>query len=129
MPLPQHTLPIVGIDYPNKVGPTRRFELAMCTPGEELDLVPEPDNPADPSAVAVYSCRGYQLGYLPADRCGRISAMINQGRVVTAIYQGMDQLRGYARIAYDSDTPILPKAITKLEEPRDFWPDEIWLDD
>lgn len=101
----------------------------MCNPGEELDLVPEPDNPADPYAVAVYSCRGYQLGYLPAERSGRIAAMIGQGRIVTAIYQGMDEFRAYARIAYDDDLPQLPKTSTKMAEPPDFWPDEIWPDD
>lgn len=34
--------------------------------GEVLQLVPEPDNPVDPRAVAVITAHGVQLGYVPA---------------------------------------------------------------
>jgi hypothetical protein len=43
----QQSLAIVGIDYPNKRGPGRRFELEICKPGEPIELRPEPDNPFD----------------------------------------------------------------------------------
>nr|DAL41003.1 MAG TPA_asm: HIRAN domain [Caudoviricetes sp.] len=126
MPLPQHTLPIVGIAHPNKRGPTRRFELAICSPGEALVLRPEPTNPADPFAVAVLSIRGVQLGYVPAERCGRIGALIGQGREVAAIFQGYDQFRAYMRVAYDGEIPILPASKAASDSDPDFWPDPIW---
>lgn len=126
MPLPQHTLPIVGIIYPNKCGPTRRFEIQICAPGEPLELRPEPTNPADPSAVAVFSCRGIQIGYVPAERCARIGSMIRQGREVVAIFQGADQHRAYMRIGYDGEKPILPAAAPPPAPEQDFWPDPTW---
>lgn len=128
MPLPQHTLPIVGISHPNKRGPSRIFELEICQPGEIVELRPEPTNKADPYAVAVYSSRGVQVGYVPAERCARISALLGQGRQVTAIYQGRDAFRGYMRIAYDGDRPVLPPAKTVEQAEPDFWPDPTWDD-
>jgi hypothetical protein len=62
------SLAIVGIDYPNKRGPARRFELEICQPGEPIELRSEPNNPHDEHAIAVFSCRGIQLGYLAS--CG-----------------------------------------------------------
>jgi hypothetical protein len=38
------SLAIVGIDYPNKRGPGRRFKLEICLPGEPIELRPEPNN-------------------------------------------------------------------------------------
>jgi hypothetical protein len=118
---------VVGINYPNKRGVQRRFEVELCKAGEPLELRPEPGNKADPQAVAVYSVRGVQIGYLPAERCARISALLGQGREVKALYQGHDEHRAWARIAYDGDTPILPPE--RLIEPEpDFWPDPTYDD-
>ncbi len=102
------SVPIVGIDYPNKRGPTRRFELQLCAPGEAVDLVPEPDNPADKYAVAVYSCRGVQLGYITAERAPWIGAQIRAGRECVAIFQGMTERAGWLRVAFDGAQPTLP---------------------
>lgn len=129
MPLQQHTLPVVGIDYPNKRGPGRRFELALCAPGDSVELRPEPTNPADPCAVAVFSERGVQLGYLPAERCARIFALIGKGRKVSAVFQGQDAWQGYVRIAYDGDRPQIPPARPQPKPDPDFWPDPLWDDD
>lgn len=130
MPLPQISLEVVGADYPNQRGPTRRFEIALCVPGEPIDLVPEPKNPADPRAVAVVSTRGIKLGYLSAERCGRIGALIREGREVTAVFQEPTRYGAAIRVAFDGELPVLP-------EPRpaappsgdDFWPDEVWPDE
>lgn len=100
----------------------------MCVPGERVELRPEPGNPTDPCAVAVYSARDVQIGYLQAERCGRISAMIKQGREVLAIFQGVDRFRGYIRVAYDGAVPVLPPAKSAPEEPE-FYSDPIWDDD
>lgn len=102
------TLAIVGVDYPNKRGPGRRFELQLCAPGEAIDLVPEPHNPADEYAVAVYSCRGVQLGYITAERAPWIGAQIRAGRECLAIFQGMTERAGWLRLAFDGAQPTLP---------------------
>lgn len=108
MPLPAHTLPIAGVDYPNRRRPHRREELERCSPGELVTLQPEPTNPADPHAVAVISARGVTLGYLPADRAPRIAALLGRGRMVSAIFQGTQGRAGFIRIAYDGAVPTLP---------------------
>lgn len=58
------SLAVVGADYPNARGPTRRFEIVLCVPGETIELRREPKNPADSRAIDVYSLRGVQLGYI-----------------------------------------------------------------
>lgn len=129
MSLPAISLIVVGADYPNKRGPARRFELAICVPGEPIELRPEPRNRHDPSAVAVYSIRGVQLGYLSAERCGRIGSLIRQGREVQAVFQSTAKYGGIIRVAFDGETPVLPPQVADPESPPDFWPDPIWPDD
>lgn len=102
------SLAVVGADYPNRRGPGRRVEIALCKPGESVELVPEPRNPADPRAVAVFSCRGVQIGYLTAERCGRIGRLIRQGRQVRAVFQHATPWGAVVRIAFDGETPTLP---------------------
>lgn len=126
VPLPQLSLAIVGVDYPNKRGPTRRFELAICRPGEPVELRPEPKNPADPNAIAVYSCRGIQLGYLTAERAPRIGQIIRRGHEVTAVFQDYFQNSAALRLAFDGEQPILPKPQELAEPEPDWWPDEVW---
>lgn len=128
VPLPQQSLAVVGADYPNKRGPGRRFEIALCAPGEPIELRPEPKNPADERAVAVFSCRGIQIGYLSAERCGRIGQLIRQGRAVTAIFQGATRYGAMIRVAFDGDEPALPPARESQPEPE-WWPDEEWPDE
>lgn len=130
MSLPQQSLSVVGADYPNKRGPSRRFEIAMCSLGEPVELIPEPKNPADPRAVAVFSARGVQIGYITAERCGRIGQLIRQGREVRAIYQQATPYGAVIRVAFDGDAPALPE-IQPIEarEVPDFWPDPEWPDD
>ncbi|MBB4859660.1 hypothetical protein HNO88_002989 [Novosphingobium chloroacetimidivorans] len=128
-PLPQLSLAVVGADFPNKRGPTRRFEIAMCSPGEPVELRPEPKNPADPRAVAVYSCRGVQIGYLSAERCGRIQQMILQGRVLTTIFQEATRFGAVVRTAFDSDEPTLPERRSKPEPVDDWQPEREWSHD
>lgn len=64
----QLSLHVVGAGHPNRRGGDRRFEILLCVPGEPVHLVLEPKNPADPQAVAVFSGRGVQIGYLTAER-------------------------------------------------------------
>ncbi|GGN49534.1 hypothetical protein GCM10011349_20270 [Novosphingobium indicum] len=130
------SLAVVGADYPNKSGPDRRFEIAMCIPGEPVDLRPEPDNAADERAVAVYSARGIQIGYLTAERAPRMGQLIRSGVEWSAIFQEPAPYGAVVRVAFDGEQPELPlrreSAQHDLDEVRDYdpgWmPDEEWPD-
>lgn len=122
------TLAIVGVDFPNKRGPARRFELEICQPGEPIELRPEPDNKFDEHAVAVYSCRGIQLGYIASIRAVRIAQLIRQGTEIAAIFQAHTVRGGLIRVAFDGTTPDLPPEFPADPEPE-FWPDEEWPGD
>jgi hypothetical protein len=130
-PLKSLSLAIVGVDYPNKRGPGRRFELELCAPGELIELRPEPKNPKDEYAISVYSCRGVQLGYITAERAPWIGAHIRAGREVRAIFQGKTDTAGWMRLAFDGEDPVLPPARDTKTDVNDdgFYPDEIYPDD
>lgn len=125
------SLAIVGVDYQNKRGPGRRFDLELCVPGEPIELRPEPKNPKDEYAIAVYSCRGVQLGYITAERAPWIGAQIRAGRELRAIFQGKTDTAGWLRLAFDGEEPTLPpaRAAAPAESDDGFWPDEIYPDD
>lgn len=124
------SLAVVGIDYPNQRGPGRRFELQLCTPGEPVELRPEPGNKYDEHAIAVFSCRGVQLGYLPSERAVMIGAQMRHGRSVSAIYQGLGSTCAWVRVAFDGAEPTLPEQGESgqgaLVDDSGFWPDEVW---
>lgn len=52
--------------------------LSEIKVGDVLELVPEPDNPHDPDAVAV-KFRGTMLGYVPAESAGPLAVMFHYG--------------------------------------------------
>lgn len=56
-------------------GPEVLHELK---PGVKLALVPEQDNPYDPSAIAIYH-GGTKLGYVPSERNELIATMMFYG--------------------------------------------------
>lgn len=108
------TLTIVGIDFPNddRSKSNRRMELLLCPPGEPVDLRLEPRNPHDPNAVGVWSARGIQLGYLPAERAGWIGGRMRAGEEWQAIFQALNGNVAYARIRFGGGAPTLPPAVT-----------------
>ena len=122
------SLAVVGVKFPNadKARSNRRFEIELCAPGEAVELRPEPNNKFDPYAVAVFSARGMQLGYLAAERAPRIGAMIRQGREVRAVFQASAPLGAWIRAAFDGDVPVLPKAPVPVDAEPEFYPDEEW---
>lgn len=129
------SLAVVGADFPNKKGPGRRFEIAMCSPGDPVALVPEPKNPADPQAIAVYSARGIQIGYLRAERAQFVGTAMRRNQV-KAIFQKADQWGATIRAHLDGTEPVLPPATDSRaydwpppgSEDADWWPDEEWPD-
>lgn len=102
----------------------------MCKPGEPVELRPEPDNEVDQRAVAVYSQRDIQLGYIRAERAQWIGSMIREGRPISAIFQEATDWGANIRVNFDGNLPDLPpeREETDQGEP-DFWPDYIPPDD
>ena len=133
MSRPDMSLAVVGGLYPNKDGSNRLFEMAMCKPGEIVRLVPEPRNPADPTAVAVFSARGIQLGYLSAERCGWIGAQIARGKDVRAVFHYAASGVAVIRVGFDGSEPELPSepgsAPPVADDETGFYPDFIPPDD
>lgn len=130
-PLAPITLAVVGAPFPNADGSNRRFEIALCKPGSPIELRPEPKNKKDPRAIAVYSERGVQIGYLSAERAGRIGGILRSGRELQGVFQDQSSFGAWIRVAFDGEVPTLP--ITRLrvrEEPDTGWfPDEVWPED
>lgn len=130
------SLAVVGADHPNKKGPARRFEIALCLPGELVHLVPEPKNPVDPRAIAVYSARYIQIGYVRAERAQLIGTALSRGRV-NAIFQDKAQWGATIRVHLDGTDAVLPEKDDSRaydwpppgSEDADWWPDEIYPDD
>ncbi len=66
--------------------------FSQLEPGVELTLVPEPDNPYDPNAVAFYLA-GVKIGYVPRDSNSTISLLLNFGHAdvfrarIAAVYK------------------------------------------
>jgi hypothetical protein len=139
----QLSLAVVGVRFanPDKSKSNRRFEIKLCSPGEPIELRPEPKNDADANAIAVFSVRGVQIGYLTAERAPRMGALIRQGREVTAVFQGEAQHGAWIRVAFDGETPVVPEQRGEAGSPDvapdvrsdasddGFYPDEIWPDD
>lgn len=128
-PLPALTLAVVGAPFPNADGSDRRSEIRLCRPGEALGLRAEPNNKKDRRAIAVFTSRGVQIGYITAERAAHIGRIMRSGRPLAAIFQAETNFGAWARIAFDGDQPSLPRS-PPPPEPHDGWfPDDIWPDD
>lgn len=132
----QITLPIVGVQFPNPKGMTRRFAVDLQRPGDPVELRREPKNPADPNAIAVHTIEGAQMGYVPAERAPFIGMMMGRGEV-TAIFQGADDFGAFIRIGFDEE-PVLPEPSAAVprnpegpspEPEQDWYPDPEYPDD
>jgi hypothetical protein len=86
-------LNVVGGAYDNEDGSSRQAEAALLVVGEAVELRREPTNKHDPSAVAVFSERGVQLGYLGASRASWIGSKLDRGLVTVAV---VDRIVGRA---------------------------------
>lgn len=128
------TLAIVGIDFPNagRARTNRRSELMLLPAGAPMTLVPEPKNPHDCWAVAVFSPSGVQVGYVTAERAQWIGGKIREGVEVNAIFQGVVGKAGYTRVRIGGGAPTLPPVAFAPDyrddrDPADgdgFWPDD-----
>ncbi|WP_454887407.1 HIRAN domain-containing protein [Sphingomonas oryzagri] len=135
MARPDMTLSVVGGIHANADGSNRLFEIALCAPGEPVALVPEPRNRHDPSAVAVFSTRGIQIGYLSAERCGWIGSKIRLGEEIRALFQAAVKGGALIRVSFSGLDPDLPASAPVRRPARlpdwddSFYPDETWPDD
>ncbi len=84
------TTSIVGIDFPNedKSKSNRRMECVLCAPGEVVELRLKPTDPFENNAVAIFSERGTQLGYVSAERAPLIGKRMKEGETI-AVFQAM----------------------------------------
>lgn len=118
---------VVGINYPNadKAKSSRRFEMMLCEPGEPVELRLEPKNPHDENAVAVFSCRDVQLGYLQAERAPWIGGKIRAGEEYKAVFQEPGAAVAMIRIRFGGEAPTLPprREPRGLASPDGFYPD------
>lgn len=119
------SLVIVGADHPNKDKSNRRSEILWSHPGEEVHLVPEPKNEVDPQAVAVFSTRGVQIGYVRGEQCQLIRSYLSRGRITGAIFQDRHEKGAVVRLGLDGEKPILPELPPESQEheDQDFYPD------
>ena len=122
------SLAVVGLAHSNddKAKSNRQFEARICAPGETVHLVRDPRNAHDPSAVAVFSARHIQLGYLSAERCGWIGAKIGEGQIIEAVFQSVQGNVAIIRARIGGGAPTLPLP-RPSDEPAidddDFYPD------
>lgn len=128
------SLLIKGAMHDNADGSNRLFEIAMLSPGDSVELVPEPKNKHDPNAIAIYSARGYQIGYVSAERCVLIGSKLRSGADVSSIFQERTADGGIVRVNLVGEAPTLPKAAQPAnqsvwDEHADpdygFYPDEV----
>jgi hypothetical protein len=116
------TSSIVGIDFSNEGGGkgNRRMESMMCAPGGLVELRLEPKNTFDENAVAGWSDRGKQLGYVSAERAPLIGKRMKEDDA-TAVFQAMHGNRAYLRIRFGGGLPTLDDAapdVPKRQPPR-----------
>lgn len=136
------SIAIVGVRFANADGTSREDEVRRCTIGERVDLVPEPTNEHDPRAVAAFSARGVQLGYISAERCGYIGGKIASGEPCEAIFQQVEPPHAgepigviWVRARIGGGAPTLPAGARYADppartssrpprrEPGEFYPD------
>jgi hypothetical protein len=102
------SLAVVGISYLNEDKTSRMIELLRCTRGEPVELRPDPKNRKDPNAIAVFSARGAQVGFLTAERAPYIGARLRNGEPSRAVFQDLDVSAAYIRVRFGGDAPTLP---------------------
>lgn len=125
------SLAVVGAAHPNPDGGDRRFEILLCAPGEPVELRPEPTNMADPNAIAVFSSRGVQIGYLTAERAPWIGSKLAGGVEIRAVFQSKTDYGAHIRANLVGADPTLPhpKSQRAQADESGFWPDYIPPDD
>ncbi len=113
---------VVGLPYPNKDGSDRRFHLLLMQRGDPVELRPEPKNPFDEHAIAVFGHQGYCLGYVPSERAPFIGGQMRAGHDVQAVFQEHAEKIAVIRVRIGGGGPSLPPE-RKPPAEADFYPD------
>jgi hypothetical protein len=113
MPFTELSLAVVGARFANprrKDQPTgdRQMEILLCEPGEPVTLKHEPTNKADQNAIAVYSDRGVQLGYVSAERTLLVHRAWGEAPTVRAVFQQATAWGCAIRVSFVGNEPVLP---------------------
>lgn len=109
MAIEELSLAVVGVCYDNADGSSRIDELARCRRGEPVELRLEPQNEHDSCAIAVFSIRGVQIGYVSAARAGWIFGRIVEGELAIAVFQDQQETCAVIRVRFGGDDPSLPR--------------------
>ena len=130
VPLDQLTMAVVGARFDNrrrKGQPTgnRQTEILLCEPGEPVELRLEPTNPADKNAIAAYSARGVQLGYLSADKTAIVHKAREEARLPRVIFQEATPWGCWIRVGLGVD-PTLPVAPAEDRWRAAMPSDDLW---
>lgn len=99
------SLAVVGASHANADGSNRRFEILLCSPGEPVELRREPRNKADPHAIAVFSSRGVQIGYVTAERAPWTGNKMAAGADVRAVFQCATHFGALIRVNLEGEEP------------------------
>lgn len=88
----------------------------------------------DLNAIAVFSARAVQIGYLTADRAPWIGGMLRNGREMRAVFQLGTRAGAAIRIRFDGEAPVLPAVertpiVNQVASDGEFWPDDLPPDD
>lgn len=105
-------LVIVGAHFPTTRAALRRAEIAVCQPGERLELRRERRDRSGGWKIGVYSPRGVQIGYVLPGQIEWSAGMLSTAR---AIFQGADTFGAVARVTFDGSAPMLPRPKPKPE--------------
>lgn len=67
---------VVGVSYSNQDGSSRQAYISEMTPDTAVQLVPEPTNPYDANAIAVFIPGNKQIGFVPRELAAKIAPFL-----------------------------------------------------
>lgn len=114
----------------------RYFKALLCKAGKPVELRLKPRNKHDRNAVAVFSRKGVQIGYLNADRAPRLRALLGRTEVQATLAR-QTASGAWIRIALNGEVPVLSDAslIEAVHDDGSWWsapdvyPDQVYPGD
>lgn len=103
---------VIGADFPTARAASRRAEIDRCIPGEVVELRRERVKIEGRRAIGVYSCRGFQIGYLYPDSIENIIGLLSLGN---AIFQTAEVWGAVIRARFDGRPASMPPPKPKPE--------------
>jgi hypothetical protein len=79
--------------------------LTGMRPGTRLVLKPEPENPVDPKAIAIYTSAGTKLGHIPAIDCALVHEKLGDEDVHLQCVKTSDTFNSIA-LRYEIRDPL-----------------------